>query len=118
MARAPERARCGPVCHSPGLAGLPAQRTGGHLTHGYQRTMKDGSVKAISASSYYFKSSSYAVNQTTGLLDMALIAEQVQEFKPDLCVHPFPSPAPTRARSPPSRRFVCLADPGYRCDAH
>lgn len=59
---------------------------GGHLTHGHQFEDKDGNLKKISATSVYFESKPYMVNEETGLLDYELIAKQAEEFKPNMLV--------------------------------
>ena len=48
---------------------------GGHLTHGHQTE-----TKKISASSHYFVSQPYYVNEETGLIDMDALQAAVTEF--------------------------------------
>lgn len=48
---------------------------GGHLTHGHQFVDKEGNLKKISATSVYFESQPYLVNEETGLLDYDSIAK-------------------------------------------
>ena len=50
---------------------------GGHLTHGHQTENRK-----ISASSVYFESKPYYVDEKTGLIDMDALAASVLEFKP------------------------------------
>jgi glycine hydroxymethyltransferase len=50
---------------------------GGHLTHGHQ-----SETRKISASSVYFESKPYYVNEETGLIDYDALAAEVLEFKP------------------------------------
>jgi glycine hydroxymethyltransferase len=54
---------------------------GGHLTHGHQTENKK-----ISASSVYFESKAYFVNEETGLIDYDALAASVLEFKPKMLV--------------------------------
>jgi len=63
--------------------GLPS---GGHLTHGYYTSMKDGSVKAISATSTYFESLPYEVHPETGLIDYDELARMAKIFKPKMLI--------------------------------
>jgi glycine hydroxymethyltransferase len=55
--------------------------SGGHLTHGYQTEKKK-----ISASSIFFESKPYKVNEETGLLDYEEVKKQVQEFQPKILI--------------------------------
>jgi glycine hydroxymethyltransferase len=59
---------------------------GGHLTHGHQFVDKEGNLKKISASSVYFESSPYFVDEATGLIDYDALALQAAEFKPNILV--------------------------------
>jgi glycine hydroxymethyltransferase len=63
--------------------GLPS---GGHLTHGYYTSMKDGSVRAISATSTYFESLPYEVHPDTGIIDYDEIARMATIFKPKMLI--------------------------------
>jgi glycine hydroxymethyltransferase len=55
--------------------------SGGHLTHGFQTE-----TKKISATSLYFNSQSYKVNEDTGLIDYDILKKQALEFKPNLII--------------------------------
>mmetsp|Transcript_1361 Transcript_1361/g.1860 ORF Transcript_1361/g.1860 Transcript_1361/m.1860 type:complete len:187 (+) Transcript_1361:435-995(+) len=52
---------------------------GGHLTHGHQTA-----TKKISASSHYFESRPYFVNEETGLIDMDALEAAAEEFRPNI----------------------------------
>lgn len=54
---------------------------GGHLTHGHQ-----SDTKKISASSLYFESKAYYVNEETGLIDYDALEVAATEFKPNMIV--------------------------------
>jgi glycine hydroxymethyltransferase len=54
---------------------------GGHLTHGHQTE-----TRKISASSVYFESKAYFVDEKTGLIDYDALAASVLEFKPQMLV--------------------------------
>jgi glycine hydroxymethyltransferase len=58
---------------------------GGHLTHGYKRLNKNGEYVNISASSIYFNTDSYIVNND-GFIDYDYLIEKVNEFKPHLII--------------------------------
>ena len=54
---------------------------GGHLTHGHQTDSKK-----ISASSLYFESKPYYVNEETGLIDYDALEKSAEEFKPAMII--------------------------------
>lgn len=60
--------------------------SGGHLSHGYQITTKNGEVKKLSAPAKYFTSHSYKTNPLTGLLDYQGIQELALEHKPKMLI--------------------------------
>lgn len=62
------------------LMGL-ALAHGGHLTHGHQ-----SETKKVSASSLYFESKPYFVNEETGLIDYEALEKSAEEFKPGMIV--------------------------------
>lgn len=57
---------------------------GGHLTHGYHAAFEAGS-----ATSLFWQSKPYKVNQTTGLMDYDALAKQAEEWKPKLIIAGF-----------------------------
>jgi len=60
---------------------------GGHLTHGFYTYSKaDNCRKAVSATSVYFESLPYRVNQETGLIDYEALAAQASLFKPAMII--------------------------------
>jgi glycine hydroxymethyltransferase len=61
--------------------------SGGHLTHGfYTYSKKEGTRKAVSATSVYFESLPYRVNPTTGYIDYDQLERDAGLFKPALIV--------------------------------
>lgn len=54
---------------------------GGHLTHGHQTD-----TKKISASSVYFESKPYFVNEETGIIDYDALEKSAEEFKPKMII--------------------------------
>lgn len=61
--------------------------SGGHLTHGFYTTnVKTGERKKISATSVYFESMPYRVNQTTGYIDYEKLQESANLYKPRMIV--------------------------------
>jgi len=61
--------------------------SGGHLTHGfYTYSKKEGTRKAVSATSVYFESFPYKVHPTTGLVDLEQLDRDAAMFKPALIV--------------------------------
>jgi len=61
--------------------------SGGHLTHGfYTYSKREGTRKAVSATSVYFESLPYRVNQTTGIIDYEMLDRDAGLFKPALIV--------------------------------
>ena len=55
--------------------------SGGHLTHGYQTAKRK-----VSATSIYFESMPYRVNNVTGLVDYDEMAKLAELFKPKLLI--------------------------------
>eukprot|EP00904_Undaria_pinnatifida_P000395 jgi/Undpi1/10356/HiC_scaffold_29.g12806.m1 len=61
--------------------------SGGHLTHGfYTYSKKEGTRKAVSATSVYFESLPYRVNPETGIIDYEDLARLAGLFKPAMLV--------------------------------
>jgi glycine hydroxymethyltransferase len=61
--------------------------SGGHLTHGfYTYSKKEGTRKAVSATSVYFESLPYRVNQETGYIDYEQLARDASLFKPAMII--------------------------------
>jgi len=61
--------------------------SGGHLTHGfYTYSKKEGTRKAVSATSVYFESLPYRVNQETGYIDYEQLDRDASLFKPAMIV--------------------------------
>jgi glycine hydroxymethyltransferase len=54
---------------------------GGHLTHGFQTE-----TKKVSATSVYFESKSYRINEKTGYIDYDELEQLVKEFKPNILI--------------------------------
>ncbi|CAI2368679.1 unnamed protein product [Moneuplotes crassus] len=62
------------------IMGLNLQ-DGGHLSHGFENK-----GKKVSATSYYFESKPYFINEETGLIDYDKMEEIAEEFKPNLII--------------------------------
>lgn len=62
------------------LMGLSLSQ-GGHLTHGHM-----SETKKVSASSLYFESKPYYVNEETGLIDYDALEVSANEFKPNILI--------------------------------
>jgi len=61
--------------------------SGGHLTHGfYTYSKKEGTRKAVSATSVYFESLPYRVHPETGYIDHEQLARDAGLFKPALII--------------------------------
>lgn len=61
--------------------------SGGHLTHGfYTYSKKENTRKAVSATSVYFESFPYRVDQTTGLIDFEALERDAAAFKPAMII--------------------------------
>jgi len=61
--------------------------SGGHLTHGfYTYSKKEGTRKAVSATSVYFESFPYRVHPETGLIDYEKLEGDAMTFKPALII--------------------------------
>ncbi len=56
--------------------------SGGHLSHGFQVTGKDGTLRKLTAASIYFKSCSYQTDPVTGLLDYDSIRQTALAAEP------------------------------------
>ena len=61
--------------------------SGGHLTHGfYTYSKKENTRKAVSATSVYFESFPYRVDQVTGFIDYEQLARDAGLFKPAMII--------------------------------
>jgi len=61
--------------------------SGGHLTHGfYTYSKKEGTRKAVSATSVYFESLPYRVHPDSGLIDFDSLARDAALFKPAMVI--------------------------------
>lgn len=61
--------------------------SGGHLTHGfYTYSKKEHTRKAVSATSVYFESLPYQVDQTTGIIDYDQLERDAGLFKPAMII--------------------------------
>lgn len=61
--------------------------SGGHLTHGfYTYSKKEGTRKAVSATSVYFESLPYRVDPETGYVDHEQLARDASLFKPAMLI--------------------------------
>jgi glycine hydroxymethyltransferase len=61
--------------------------SGGHLTHGfYTYSKKEGTRKAVSATSVYFESLPYQVDQTTGIVNYDQLERDASLFKPAMII--------------------------------
>lgn len=61
--------------------------SGGHLTHGfYTYSKKEGTRKAVSATSVYFESLPYRVHPETGLIDFEQLDRDASLFKPAMII--------------------------------
>lgn len=61
--------------------------SGGHLTHGfYTYSKKEGTRKAVSATSVYFESLPYRVHPETGLIDFEQLSRDASLFKPAMII--------------------------------
>jgi len=61
--------------------------SGGHLTHGfYTYSKKENTRKAVSATSVYFESFPYAVDQVTGFIDYDQLERDAGLFKPAMLI--------------------------------
>lgn len=60
--------------------------SGGHLTHGFYTLGKDMKRKPVSATSVYFESLPYRVNDETGFIDYEELSKIAKLFKPALLI--------------------------------
>lgn len=61
--------------------------SGGHLTHGfYTYSKKEGTRKAVSATSVYFESFPYQVDQVTGIVNTEQLERDAGMFKPAMII--------------------------------
>lgn len=60
--------------------------SGGHLTHGFYTLGKDKKKKSVSATSVYFESLPYRVQQETGLVDYEELKKNAELFKPAMII--------------------------------
>ena len=61
--------------------------SGGHLTHGFYTYSKaENRRKAVSATSVYFESLPYRVDQSTGIVDHDSLEKQAALFKPAMLI--------------------------------
>jgi len=61
--------------------------SGGHLTHGfYTYSKKENTRKAVSATSVYFESLPYQVDQTSGLVNFEQLSRDASLFKPAMLI--------------------------------
>jgi glycine hydroxymethyltransferase len=61
--------------------------SGGHLTHGfYTFSKKEGTRKAVSATSIYFESLPYRVHPVTGIIDYDQLQRDASLFKPSMII--------------------------------
>ena len=61
--------------------------SGGHLTHGfYTYSKKENTRKAVSATSVYFESLPYQVDQTTGIINYDQLERDASLFKPKMII--------------------------------
>ena len=70
-------------CMANGLENLLRKN---YCSHRYYTSLKDGTVKNISATSTYFESLPYNVNVDTGLIDYDELANLASVFKPKLLI--------------------------------
>jgi glycine hydroxymethyltransferase len=59
--------------------------SGGHLTHGFYTTDKDGKRKPVSATSIYFESFPYKINET-GYIDYDELEKTACNYRPNLLI--------------------------------
>jgi glycine hydroxymethyltransferase len=61
--------------------------SGGHLTHGfYTYSKKENTRKAVSATSVYFESLPYQVDQTSGIINFDQLSRDASLFKPAMLI--------------------------------